>query len=321
MHDTAIREKHHENSRREADGQEPIGYWYLRSSPKEMIMAYRKSFLSAALSAVLLITIPSAQAHDESKYPDWSGQWRRMAEGPPRYDTTKGYGRAQQPPLTEEYRQIHEKSLADQAEGGQGLYRSSAKCLPMGMPWQMYGLFPLEFVITPSTTFVLAEIMTQQPRRIYTDGRSWPGDDQDPLFTGVSMGNWIDTDGDGKYDMLEIETRYLRVPRIYDQSGIPFHEDGQAVIRERIYLDKADPNLIHNEITTTDHALTSPWKVVHSYRREKKVIWIENNCVEGNDNIAIGNEDYLLSPDGFLMPVKKGQQPPDLRYFKDTGKP
>jgi hypothetical protein len=158
---------------------------------------------------------------------------------------------------------------------------------------------------------VLAEIMTRQPRRIYTDGRSWPGDDQDPLFTGVSIGNWIDTDADGKYDVLEIETRYLRVPRIYDQSGIPFHEDGQAVIRERIYLDKAGPNLLHNEITTTDHALTSPWRVVHDYRREKKVIWIENNCIEGNDNIAIGNEDYLLSPDGFLMPVKKGQQPTD----------
>jgi hypothetical protein len=60
---------------------------------------------------------------------------------------------------------------------------------------------------------------------------------------------------------------------------------------------------------------------VHDYRREKKVIWIENNCIEGNDNIAIGNEDYLLSPDGFLMPVKKGQQPTDLRYFKDTDKP
>jgi ABC-type uncharacterized transport system involved in gliding motility auxiliary subunit len=40
-----------------------------------------------------------------------------------------------------------------------------------------------------------------------------------------------------------------------------------------------------------------------------KVIWTENNYVEGNDNIAIGAEDYLLSPDGYLMPVKRGQKP------------
>jgi hypothetical protein len=84
----------------------------------------------------------------------------------------------------------HEESLADQAAGGQGLYRTSARCIPMGMPWQMYGLFPIEFVFTTKTTFVLSEIMTSQPRRIYTDGRDWP-EDQEPLFTGYSIGKWI----------------------------------------------------------------------------------------------------------------------------------
>jgi hypothetical protein len=147
----------------------------------------------------------------------------------------------------------------------------------------------------------------------------WP-EDQDPLFTGYSIGRWIDQDGDGKYDVLEVETRNMKVPRIYDQSGIPFHEDGQGVITERIYLDKADPNILHNEMTTTDHALTRPWTVVRNYRREKKVFWAENNCVEGNDNIAVGTQDYLLSSDGYLMPAKKDQPPPDLRYFKQTQK-
>jgi hypothetical protein len=283
-------------------------------------MLYRSLIGSIALAMTLITAPAGAQIFDFGKYPDLSGQWRRTDSGPPRYDPTKGYGREQQPPLIEEYRLIHEQSLADQKEGGQGLYRTSARCLPMGMPWQMYGLFPLEFVITPKTTFVLSEIMTQQPRRIYTDGRKWPGEEQEPLFTGYSIGQWIDTDGDGNYDVLEVETRDLRVPRIYDQSGIPFHEDGQAVITERLYLAKDDPNVLHNEMTTTDHALTRPWKVMHSYRREPKVFWAENNCIEGNDNIAIGNEDYLLSPDGFLMPVKKGQKPPDLRYFNQAQK-
>jgi hypothetical protein len=282
-------------------------------------MPHRSSIAAAALATALLVALPCAQAHDESKYPDWSGQWRRVEGGPPRYDHSKPYGRGQEPPLTEEYRLIHEASLADQATGGQGLYRTSARCIPMGMPWQMYGLFPIEFVFTANTAFVLSEIMTSQPRRIYTDGREWP-EDQEPLFTGYSIGKWIDDDGDGKYDVLEVETRNMKVPRIYDQSGIPFHEDGEGVITERIYLDKADPNILHNEMTTTDHALTRPWKVTRNYRREKKVYWAENNCVEGNDNIAVGTQDYLLSSDGYLMPAKKDQPPPDLRYFKQTQK-
>jgi hypothetical protein len=59
---------------------------------------------------------------------------------------------------------------------------------------------------------------------------------------------------------------------------------------------------------------------MRNYRREKKVVWTENNCTEGNDNIAVGKEDYLLSPNGYLMPAKKDQPPPDLRYFKQTQK-
>jgi hypothetical protein len=32
--------------------------------------------------------------------------------------------------------------------------------------------------------------------------------------------------------------------------------------------------------------------------------------------VVIGKESYFLSADGYLMPAKKGQQPPDARYFK-----
>jgi hypothetical protein len=33
----------------------------------------------------------------------------------------------------------------------------------------------------------------------------------------------------------------------------------------------------------------------------------------------IGKENYFMSADGYLMPAKKGQQPPDLRYFNTPG--
>jgi hypothetical protein len=277
-------------------------------------MAYRP-IGALALAAWLLAIAAPAQAFDESKYPDWSGQWIKVPDGgPPRYDPSKPDGKGQQAPLTDEYRRIHEASMADQAAGGQGLYIMSVKCIPMGMPFQMSIVFPFELVITEKTTYILYEIMTSQTRRIYTDARGWPNN-PDPTFTGYSIGKWIDEDGTGRYNALEIETRDLRVPRLFDQTGISFHADGQAVIKERIFLDKAKPGILHDEITTTDHALTRPWTVMKSYRRLPSVIWPENNCTEGNDNIAIGNEVYLMSGDGYLMPIKKGQRPPDLRYF------
>ena len=36
--------------------------------------------------------------------------------------------------------------------------------------------------------------------------------------------------------------------------------------------------------------------------------------------VAVGNQSYFLSGDGLLMPVRKGQAPPDLRYFKPAAK-
>jgi len=79
-------------------------------------------------------------------------------------------------------------------------------------------------------------------------------------------------------------------------------------------------DLQDDEITTIDHALTRPWTVLKSYTRLPRITWSENNCTEGNYNIAIGNEVYLLSGDGRLMPIKKDQAPPDLRYFKQQVK-
>jgi hypothetical protein len=283
-------------------------------------MLYQSSIASIVLGAALLMSPAGAQVFDLAKYPDWSGQWVKVPDGGvARYDPSKPPGKGQQAPLKESYRRMHEASMANQEAGGQGLYLSSAKCVPMGMPWQMYAFWELDFGITPAATFVLSEAMTVQPRRIYTDGRDWP-EYQEPLLTGYSIGKWIDEDGDGKYDALEVETRYMKVPRIFDQSGIPFHEDGQAVIKERIFLDKSDPNILHNQMTTVDNALTHPWSVERTYSRESDVIWTNTVCTEDNDIVVIGNEDYRVNKEGFLLPRQKGQKPPDLRYFDQAGK-
>jgi hypothetical protein len=41
---------------------------------------------------------------------------------------------------------------------------------------------------------------------------------------------------------------------------------------------------------------------------------------EGNNHVEIRGQNYFLSADGYLMPAKKGQAPPDLRYFNKLQK-
>ena len=61
--------------------------------------------------------------------------------------------------------------------------------------------------------------------------------------------------------------------------------------------------------------LTRPWTVNKSYRRLRNHTFIENDCNENNPHVLIGKEVYYLSGDRLLMPQKKNQEPPDLRYF------
>jgi hypothetical protein len=215
-------------------------------------MAGAVALTVALTTAVLMTTVSPASAFDETKYPDLSGQWRKPPGIGNQWDQSKPLGRAQQPPLTPEYQAVFEASMADQSEGGQGNDPPS-RCVPFGMPRIMTVVFSMEIVVKPQTTHILFD--HSLPRRIYTDGRDWPSEIE-PSFLGYSIGKWVDEDGDGRYDVLEIETRGLKGPRTYEGTGMPFHEDNETVLKERIYLDKANPDVLRDEITTIDHALT-----------------------------------------------------------------
>ncbi len=280
---------------------------------------------------VFTLTIAGARAWDDSKYPDLSGQWQRIGNGgllaggagglrwddsrPPKNTPSLG----QEPPLTPEYQAIYDANLADLTQGGQGI-DPTYSCLSPGMPRVMIGYSRLEIVVTPPITYIMMDRDHDHFRHIYTDGRDYPADmDQFPMYLGYSIGSWLDTSGSGRFDLLEVETRGLKGPRVFDATGIPLHADNESIIKERIYLDKADGNLLHDDITTIDHALTRPWQVGKIFRRVKsdKPIWYGHAvCSEGNAHVGIGKEVYYLSGDGLLMPAKKDQPPPDLRYFK-----
>jgi hypothetical protein len=293
---------------------------------RDAIGAFAVAVLCATASAALAQSISNdnpkdalkdASRYDPARYPDWSGPMRWIATpGGNRYDPMKPAGRAQQAPLTAEYQAKFEAGLKDQAEGGQGANQTYA-CLPGGMPRDMAGNQGLEFVVTPKVTHVI--FVQAMPRRIYTDGRDWP-DNVDPSYFGYSIGRWIDQDGSGRYDLLEVETRNFQGPRSFDNAGIPLHADNQTIIKERIFRDAQDPEIIHDVMTTLDHALTRPWTIDKTYRPLKNREWVQNICTVGNMHVQIGQDAYFLSADGLLMPTKKDQPPPDLRYFKQSRK-
>jgi hypothetical protein len=122
--------------------------------------------------------------------------------------------------------------------------------------------------------------------------------------------------------VLQVETRGFKGPRAYDETGLPLHVDNQSIFKERIYRDKADPKILHDEITTIDHALTRPWTVDKKYvhNPDPRPDWREFYTTEDNAQVAVGKENYFLSAEGLLMPTRKDQAPPDLRYFKQPQK-
>ena len=305
-----------------------------------MMLRSSISALSAAATVAVLM-MSAAQAASEPKYPDWKGQWTRWyppgsvyepnggltAGGQPSHDQTKPWGGGQEAPLTPEYQKVFEDSLADQATGGQGnFFDHSVRCMPGGMPIMTIAFGGMEFIVTPDTTYVAAG-GGEPLRQIYTDGRDWPTDpiDKAPSYAGYSIGRWIDEDGDGTYDVLEVETRGpFKGPRTYDATGLPLHFDNESVFRERIFRDRDDPKILHDVLTTIDHALTRPWTVDKKYvhNANPHPHWNEPSCNESMNNslTAVGKDSYYMSADGLLMPIRKNQPPPDLRYFKQTQK-
>src|SRR6516165_2987333 len=169
------------------------------------------------LVAATVVTASAVQAADGARYPDWKGAWARWfppgstrdlnggftAGGQPSHDQTKPWGRGQEAPLTPEYQKVFEDSLADQANGGEGnFFDHAVRCMPGGMPLMTIAFQPIEFVVTPATTYILIG-GSEHFRRIYTDGRDWPTEIE-VSYAGYSIGRWVDEDGDGVYDVLEV---------------------------------------------------------------------------------------------------------------------
>ena len=207
--------------------------------------------IAFVFSAMALVS-PAMAADGGSHIPDLSGQWLRVnlrMGGQITFDPTKPWGLGQQAPLTPEYQKILEASVADQAGGGQGNWPTGADCLPPGMPAMMTAFQAMEIIVLPETTYVRIDHAHDSHRRIYTDGREWPKD-VEPSFMGYSIGHWIDENHDGRFTLLEVETRFLRGPRALDPAGMPVSQEEKlrggdrkiagALMIETLYQDRAE---------------------------------------------------------------------------------
>ena len=220
---------------------------------------------AAAVAMLATATQAAAQTSDISKYPDWSGQWRRPASVSPSWDPTKPPGAG---PAS-----AADAGISGDLRGSPAIRRRRAGHDP--------------------TATVPAARHAADDDRLRADGdrghaRRRPTILTDHihelaahLYRRTRLGRRISSraspairSANGSTPTATAATTARgRDPRLQGPARVRRQRPAAAprqpdVVKERIYLDKADPDLLHDEITVFDHALTRPWTVIKQYARE-----------------------------------------------------
>jgi hypothetical protein len=163
-------------------------------------------------------------------------------------------------PYKPEYQKQYDERIANARETGIANDPIDNCYSPHGMPRIMgSGAGAVEFHVTPKETWISWDHMNQT-RRIHTDGRGEPGEDQRwPRVMGISIGHW-------EGQTLVVDTQLMK-EGIFDRTGAP-HSD-QVRMKERITRTAADT--ITDEMTIEDPVMfTGPWKVTRHFRKSPK---------------------------------------------------
>lgn len=220
-----------------------------------------------------LAQVPGTKLSGGAVVPDLSGIWERV-EG------IRFAPGNELPPYTPAYLARYQGAIAARARGEEVLDPTS-RCLPPGMPRIMNATYPVEILQTPGRFTLIAE-WSSQVRRIFTDGRKHPPEDElDATFNGHSIGHW-------EGQTLVVDTVGIRGDTSFDAS--PLTHSDQMTIQERIRL--TDPKTFEDVITVTDPvAFTRPWVVTRHYRRaapDQQIL--EYVCEENNRDIFLPNQ-------------------------------
>lgn len=203
-----------------------------------------------------------------AKLPDWSGVWNpNISDQNAQIKTNPTPWRPEVVP------QIKKLEAQEKAGNPKGLF---VDCLPEAMPsWMLITHNAMEILFTPGRVTLLGESDGNRLRRIYTDGRSHPGD-PDPSFHGHSIGHW-------EKDVLVVDTVGI-LPQallaVSESVGLPLNGDAHVV--ERWHL--GEPDILYDEIEiTAPHVLSQPWKTTRKYfrQRARKYDLVEGVCLQG----------------------------------------
>jgi hypothetical protein len=164
-----------------------------------------------------------------------------------------------------------------------GIDDPTSRCLPAGIPRSvMLGLFPQQFIQTPTQLVILYEYMSAF--RVIPFGTSHP-DDMLPSYMGNSVAHW---DGD---------TLVVDVAGFNDKTWLAgtgtFHSDALHIVERYTRISK---DRIDYEVTMEDpNVLTKPWVLRSSLMLREGTRLQEYVCAENN-----------LDPDRYEQLLRNG---------------
>lgn len=242
-----------------------------------------------AAAPVAAATAPAIKPpYSASRFPDWSGVWSKVRSSEvPFEDDTQGVGTRAPSPIdyVPEYA-VRYEALRQKVIRGEPIYVPATQCLPLGMPYMLYTLYPMQVMMTPGLVTMITEYGGWF-RNIYTDGRPMP-EDTPPTYAGWSVGHW-------EHDTLVVRTVGLRGDTTIDANGLP-HSDA-LTLTER-YREIA-PGQMEVRVTMDDpKAFRKPYTRVTQWRHQPDWTINEYVCLENNRNPvdASGKTLVILQP-------------------------
>ena len=257
----------------------------------------RRSLLGAALAAAVWTASAAAQApaapdastvpRTAAGKPDLTGVWQGGSTLPGRWDEANrglGVGGSGQDPNAPVVRSSNDRPAGREgapyqdwaaqkvleAFNRRGIDDPTGLCLPAGIPRSvMLGLFPQQFIQTPTQLVILYEYMSTY--RVIPFGTEHP-DDWIPSYMGNSVARW-----DG--DTLVVDIIGFNDVTWLAGTGT-FHTEALHIVERytRVSRDRID-----YEVTMEDpNVLTKPWRLTSSLMLREGTRLQEYTCAENN---------------------------------------
>ncbi len=228
-----------------------------------------------------------------TRLPDWSGVYSRPANAGFAFDPDQRPGEGATAKLTPEYQAKMVKRIEEVKRGIE--WDPISTCAPPGHPRWLTEPFLREFIVTPSQTWLINE-MVNDVRRIYTDGRDHVpagGSLSDPQRRLDWFLGWPEA-GDSHQPAAVRDLSALSIPTTRDQ------------VETVEIWQKADDKTLTADVWVYDPpALTEPWYVKQSYVKlsdpDKNLRIRYWNCGENQNNAVVQTKEGGTQFQGFTF--------------------